>query len=99
MNINDLSHLTGNTRSWVMGTICGYPPCCIQDFIDELPYRSTCADWPSRQLTGTGYVPCPSCNEKTREDLLWAIAVRRVSDVSFPRSPWGYHDNNTGEDQ
>ena len=99
MNINDLSHLTGDTRSWVMGTICGYPPCCIEDFIDELPYRSTCSDWHSRQFTGTGYVPCPSCNEKTREDLLEAIAVRRVSSVPFPESPWDYHDNNTGEDQ
>jgi hypothetical protein len=99
MNINDLSHLTGNTRSWVMGTICGYPPCCIQDFIDEFAWRTGGGQWDHRQLYGTGYVPCPSCNEKTREDLLEAIAARRVSSVPFPECPWDYHDNNTGEDQ
>jgi hypothetical protein len=91
MNINDLSHLTGPTRSWVMGTICGYPPCCIQDFIDE--YSSRCKDnrWVPRHWDGTGYVPCPSCNEKTREDLLEAIAARRVSSVPFPECPWDYN--------
>jgi hypothetical protein len=93
MNINDLSHLTGPTRFWVMGTICGYPPCCIRDFIEQFPYRYD--DWSSRKLGSTGYVPCPSCNEKTSEDLLEAIASRRVSSVPFPECPWDY---NTGED-
>jgi hypothetical protein len=97
MNINDLSHLTGPTRSWVLGTICGYPPCCIEDFIEQFEWRNTGSQWKQRKLTGTGYVPCPSCNEKTREDLLEAIAVRRVSDRWFPRCPWDYHDNNTGD--
>jgi hypothetical protein len=96
MNINDLSHLTGTTRSWVMGTICGYPPCCIKDFINYRNYRLSSPHWKPRQLDGTGYIPCPSCNEKTREDLLEAIAVRRVSSVPFPECPWDY---NTGEDQ
>jgi hypothetical protein len=97
MNINDLSHLTGNTRSWVMGTICGYPVCCIEDFIEQWDLRVSGAGWEPRQLDGTGYVPCPSCNEKTREDLLKAIALRRVSSVPFPECPWDYHDNNTGD--
>jgi hypothetical protein len=82
-----------------MGTICGYPPCCIQDFIEQYELRISGAYWKQRQLTGTGYVPCPSCNEKTHEDLLKAIAARRVSSVPFPECPWDYHDNNKGEDQ
>jgi hypothetical protein len=96
MNINDLSHLTGPTRSWVLGTICGYPVCCIEDFIDEFDYRLSSTHWKPRQFDGTGYVPCLSCNEKTREDLLEAIAVRRVSSAPFPECPWDY---NKGEDQ
>lgn len=88
MKLSDIDHLHGDTRSCVMGTICGFPPCCIQDFIDEYDTRSSGASWGNRKLFGTGYVPCPTCNIKSEAQLKEAIDSRRVSSVPFPECPW-----------
>ena len=87
MNISDIDHLRGEIRHWVMGTICGFPPCCIGDFIANY---NTGAIWEPRKLTGTGYVPCPTCNMKSEVQLRKAIDSRRVSSVPFPNPPWEY---------
>jgi hypothetical protein len=88
MKLSDINHLHGETRHWVMGTICGFPVCCIQDFIDDPDDHTSGVPWEPRKLTGTGYVPCPSCNTKTEDQLREAIAARRVSPKPFPESPW-----------
>ena len=88
MKLSDINHLHGDTRHWVMGTICGFPVCCIQDFLLEYDSCSSGASWEDRKLSGTGYVPCPTCNLKSEVQLKEAIDSRRVSSVPFPECPW-----------
>jgi len=69
-----------------LGEYFGYPPCCIADFIEyvlvyqkgQAPIRG------QRKLTGTGYVPCPKCNEKSVAELLSYIAANRQHPKPFP---------------
>lgn len=63
--------------SW--GRYFGYPDCCIRDFES----RSRAPKEP-RKLHGTGYIPCPTCNMKSEEELIQAIDTKRQHDKPFP---------------
>lgn len=61
------------------GTYFGFPPCCIADFLT----RDSAPRIP-RKLSGTGYIPCPSCNEKPVEALVATIRQNRICSAPFP---------------
>ena len=63
----------------VLGTILGYPKCCIKSFSTE-NYRTR----GTRKLSGTGYVPCRMCNLKDESDLVDTINKNRYIDTKFP---------------
>lgn len=70
--------------SWdVFGKYYGFPQCCIAAFNDGLHLK----DRVSRKLSGTGYIPCSSCNKKTESELLQAIRERRIAPEEFPNEP------------
>lgn len=64
-----------STYNHELGTLLGYPQCCISDFIErELP--PTPKPW-----FGTGYRPCASCLEKDPAQLVAEINARRVQGI------------------
>lgn len=73
----DVKEDPSNVTHYVcMGMSFGYPPCCIGEFVMSMmdgSYESR----ESRQLCGTGYVPCIKCNTKSRRALINAINRRR----------------------
>ena len=81
-----LDYLDGETwadRTRRLGEGLGYPKCCIDEFI-VADYTNR----PTRKFTGTGYVPCESCNEKTHEELEATINANRKCPQRFPNEPW-----------
>lgn len=58
-----------------LGSYYGFPGCCIRYFcVTIFPGLSLPDDhWAS----GTGYVPCPSCREMEKEELIGIINSRR----------------------
>lgn len=64
---------------YVFGTFFGFPECCIKSF-----YTMEHIGGPGRKLTGTGYIPCLKCNEKTEEELIAVISENRVCKTPFP---------------
>lgn len=69
-----------------MGAYFGYPSCCVQEFVDFVKHLDSGKhiDRGLRKLTGTGYVPCVKCNEKSEQDLLSEIAKNRAHPEPFP---------------
>lgn len=69
-----------------LGQYYGYPPCCIAEFIqfvlDLKDGKNSVRE--RRQLNGTGYVPCKSCNDKTKDQLLETITQLRNCKLPFP---------------
>lgn len=65
----------------IVGRYFGYPECCIKDFMsrDEAPEEK-------RQLCGSGYIPCPDCNNKETYQILIEINRNRVHYEPFPLS-------------
>lgn len=66
--------LTSEAKEYyqLMGSQLGYPSCCIEDFLERVTYT---ADRSSRlacyrKLSGSGFVPCISCDEKYSEEEL-----------------------------
>lgn len=78
----------------VHGWFFGYPPCCIRHFINNLHNTTTTQKQWSRYLKGqhkslfafSGYVTCPSCRERTEQELLAAIDRNRLHPLSFART-------------
>lgn len=70
---------TWNVRTIRLGEYLGFPKCCIDEFIsvDRAP---------SRKLSGTGYVPCVKCNDKSEEELIAAISENRKCEDPFPEA-------------
>jgi hypothetical protein len=61
-----------------MGLMYGYPMCCIEEFlIVEIPR-------PVRKFSGTGYIPCAKCNEKTEQVMIDEIEKNRTWHKPFP---------------
>jgi len=58
------------TAEW--GQFYGFPQCCIDAFKTYGHVGQA-----KRKLTGTGYIPCLACNEKSEAELLAAIEARR----------------------
>lgn len=71
--------------SWASnGKYFGYPQCCIFEFVGLLHLLDGPDSGP-RKLSGTGFIPCKSCNEKKTEDQLRReIAANRMCPVPFP---------------
>lgn len=65
----------------------GYPPCCIAEFIEYVLNYDNAAvkNRGKRQLHGTGYVPCATCNKKTKKQLLFYIKRNRKEMLPFPQ--------------
>ena len=78
-----LAHTTDD--GWIaLGWYYGYPECCIQAF--ENMEHLISAVGKDRQLYGTGYVVCDTCNEtKSVYELLRFVAEHRHPDAPpFP---------------
>lgn len=67
-----------NDRARRLGVYLGFPKCCIDEFLEE------CGNKGKRKLDGTGYVPCRICNEKSEQELIEAISIKRVCKDPFP---------------
>lgn len=61
------------------GRYFGFPECCIESF-STLEH----VGGPPRKLYGTGYIPCPECNKKTKRQLLATIKKTRLARKPFP---------------
>jgi len=61
------------------GEFFGFPQCCIDDFLsrERAPNES-------RKFCGTGYIPCPKCNELSEEEIVTNINKRRKCKEPFP---------------
>jgi len=72
----------------LFGLWLGYPVCCITNFGARIrAFREgRFEDIPQgNKLDGTGFVPCPMCNETKSEDMLREeIAAARVCPQPFP---------------
>ena len=70
----NMRKLTSEAKEYyqLMGSQLGYPSCCIEDFLERVTYtadrsyRLACC----RKLSGSGFVPCISCDEKYSEEEL-----------------------------
>lgn len=54
------------------GSLYGYPECCVAAFCDDLTDMNKLMDPErgARKLTGTGYIPCSTCNTAYSEEQL-----------------------------
>lgn len=74
---------------WVeLGLYLGYPVCCVIDFSGRMHLAYTehydLLDRKARPLSGSGYVPCPLCAQKTEEELIATIVANRKCPTPFP---------------
>lgn len=55
-----------------VGTMYGYPECCIQLFLDNVsPFWYDNLPWyPARTLKLDGYIPCEKCSKLPRQTLV-----------------------------
>lgn len=68
-------------NTWdIFGKYYGFPQCCIDAFNAGLHI----GDRVKRQFSGTGYIPCNACNQKTEAELLEAISQKRIASDPFP---------------
>lgn len=66
--------------SWmVTGIALGYPTCCIKAFVN----LEHMLDPVPRKLVGTGYVPCPHCNE-TKTTMELVDTINRAREPGIP---------------
>jgi len=52
------------------GKYFGFPQCCIDYFVDKIIVKQDLSVNPGNKMYGTGYVPCPDCNKKSRVELI-----------------------------
>ena len=68
-----------------LGAALGYPPCCVEDFVNRTMRREPC---PERTFHGTGFVPCAECDAEARKDpdrfVAEKIAPSRSIVAPFP---------------
>ena len=65
-----------------LGKYLGYPSCCINEFSNNFGKKKIV----KRKLSGTGYVPCFYCNQKTTNELLLEIRRNRICPDEFPNN-------------
>lgn len=71
-----MEEITFESYTRQLGTLLGFPPCCVQAFIEHKSARTP------TPLFGSGYRPCEECSK--REDfqpLIEEINQRRVKDI------------------
>lgn len=76
----------GPDRMVALGLWLGYPACCVLNFRDRMQrwLRGEEVE-EGLKLDGTGFVPCPKCNEtKSEEELRREIASNRICPIPFP---------------
>lgn len=67
--------------SWdLFGCYFGFSECCVDSF-STLKH----VGGPPRKLTGTGYIPCLKCNEKSEAELVETINSNRLARLEFPQ--------------
>tara|TARA_R110000868_G_C10973188_1_gene771502 strand:- start:43887 stop:44186 length:300 start_codon:yes stop_codon:yes gene_type:complete len=77
-------------RYIIMGYQFGYPKCCVSHFLkrvqkSDVILRQEFMYETPKKLSGTGYIPCPHCNEtKTEEELIKTINTNRKVTSKFP---------------
>lgn len=69
------------------GRYFGYPDCCIAEFLQRVIKHLNGEKLKplGRKLSGTGYIPCESCNKKTKAELIAVIAKNRKHSKPFPQ--------------
>lgn len=74
-----------------IGSYLGYPKCCIDYFGSVvMPLGGV----PTRKLNGTGFIPCPECNDKyTEQELIDIINENRQSPFPFPNQSDAFHND------
>lgn len=72
-----------------LGIYFGYPPCCIAEFLQFVVkyVQGKAGKRRRRKLCGTGYVPCKTCNKKSKKQLLAYIDKHRQCELPFPEEP------------
>lgn len=71
-----------------LGRYFGYPDCCIEAFLDRLYTPGDVLEDSNKvnnKMHGTGYVPCPDCYEKSKEELISTIKANRICKEPFPK--------------
>lgn len=72
--------------SWSQwGQYFGFPACCIKHFCENahVPCWATNLYGENFMLNGTGYVACPECMKKTKEELIDIINKNRYANYKF----------------
>ena len=70
---------------WILsGVYYGFPRCCIEEFVLYAESGSY-LERETRKLSGTGYVPCTKCNQKSEEELVKIINDNRLHWQKFPK--------------
>lgn len=66
---------------WVLqGLEYGYPDCCIGEFVADI--LTSRFEGRERQLRGSGYVPCETCNKRnTAIQLIKVVNERREENL------------------
>lgn len=71
--------LTSNHRNWItVGTLFGYPICCIKAFEDNVQVKSS-------KLFGTGFTQCENCDrDMSLTNVIDTIHKNRKVPFIFP---------------
>ena len=82
-------------RIRALGEVLGYPKCCIESMAQHYEDNPNSkgyavymeATYGKSKLSGTGFVPCPSCYHKDAEEMIVNINKNRHNELSpFPYS-------------
>jgi len=66
-----------------LGRFYGFPDCCIDYFMSDAFWEDRKNDYIA-VFDGTGYIACPCCNQKVKDDLQAEINAKRSASVPFP---------------
>lgn len=77
-------------RVVLLGKVFGYPDCCVDAFVvrHAMHEAGEEIDPGPFKLDGTGFVPCPACNQKSEAELISIIQARRKYHEAFPDDPF-----------
>src|SRR5690554_1109638 len=68
----------------VIGKYYGYPECCVGHFSENVGRNGWNEYARGSWAEGTGFIPCPECLARPKEDLVSEIAERRCQRTKFP---------------